>query len=298
MNSTGSGQLQFVTFDFKRSGKPLTMALNIQKVKEVVEANDLSLVPEGCTGILGIYDLRGCPVPVLAIRQLMADNENNLEDEYTRYVICELQKLWVAIPVQKTGRILSCSNSDFLPPPPSNSKDKIQMISGLIRKENAYIPVLNLDSILDSLMGASEDASAPVSLPHSPEVFSGKRVLVVDDSKIVIKKLTTLFESLGFKVATASDGEEALRRLGSSAVDFDLIFTDIEMPKMDGIEFAKKVKSTTSWQNIPIIFNSALSNPALIRDIEADKLGNYIVKFNPEEVIEIVARMLKTPESR
>lgn len=75
---------------------------------------------------------------------------------------------------------------------------------------------------------------------------------------------------------------------------YDLIFTDIEMPLMDGISMVRKVKELSQYSTVPILFNSALSNPTLIMDIEQENLGRYIVKYDKELILAEVAAALAT----
>ena len=108
------------------------------------------------------------------------------------------------------------------------------------------------------------------------QILKGKKALIVEDSPFTRKRLRQLFESLGFLIDTASDGEEGLAQCNKT--QYDLIFTDIEMPLLDGISMARKIKSVPKLSHIPILFNSSLSNPVLISDIEKEQLGRYLIK--------------------
>ena len=69
-----------------------------------------------------------------------------------------------------------------------------------------------------------------------------RRVLIVDDEKNIRFTLPLALEPLGVETDTASDGEEALTKLGEK--EFDLILLDLKMPGIDGIEVLKRVKQT------------------------------------------------------
>ena len=66
------------------------------------------------------------------------------------------------------------------------------------------------------------------------------KVLVVDDDRIVGQSFDRVLTEKGYEVNTAMDGEEALKKVGSNG--YDLVFTDIKMPGMDGLEVAKRIK--------------------------------------------------------
>ena len=89
--------------------------------------------------------------------------------------------------------------------------------------------------------------------PRAPvvPVSTQPLVMIVDDSLTVRKITSRLLARAGFAVSTASDGVDALQVLAEQVPD--VILLDIEMPRMDGFEFAKTIKSDPKYQGIPII---------------------------------------------
>ncbi len=273
---------QFVLFDLFLAGRSVTMGLNVQKVKEVVEASSVQQVPGGHFSLLGVHDLRGCPVPVFDVGAILSKTPAQAGGApCERILICELQRGWIGIPVQKARRIVTCPASEFLPPPVGTRLEASRFVTGLIRHDGMYTPVLDIDRLLDMIGIEDKETRDPVQ----KGLLAGHRVLLVDDSKIILKKLSGLMQELGISVSVAKDGGEALEVMNQSKEPFDLIFTDIEMPVMDGIALARRLKSQGATARIPIVFNSALSNPALISDIEKEKLGEYLVKFDEKLII-------------
>ena len=80
-------------------------------------------------------------------------------------------------------------------------------------------------------------------------------VLVVDDEYASLEVLAFMLTGEGFQVYTASDGEEALRRLEEAPIA--VVITDYKMPKMDGAELCQRMLSDPRFQSIPVIFTSA-----------------------------------------
>ncbi|MFQ3611534.1 MAG: response regulator [Fimbriimonadales bacterium] len=78
-------------------------------------------------------------------------------------------------------------------------------------------------------------------MPKLPKIAYGMRVLVVDDELMVQMLLEQFLSSEGHEVVVASNGKEALARLEEAS--YDLIFTDVHMPLMDGVEFVRQVRS-------------------------------------------------------
>src|SRR5262249_37465237 len=83
----------------------------------------------------------------------------------------------------------------------------------------------------------------------------GSKILIVEDSPDAREMLATLFDMEGYRVATAQDGKEALRR--ASADSPDLILTDTHMPHIDGTEMIKRLRADTGARRVPIIVMTA-----------------------------------------
>lgn len=82
--------------------------------------------------------------------------------------------------------------------------------------------------------------------------MSTKNLLVVDDSATTRMLISlTLKGSENYRIVEASDGTEAVKKLGSQAVD--IVLTDINMPKMNGLELISYIRSSHSSPNLPII---------------------------------------------
>jgi DNA-binding response OmpR family regulator len=97
------------------------------------------------------------------------------------------------------------------------------------------------------------------------------RILVVDDSNPHRRMLTVVFGGAGHEVITASDGEAALTILNTEHVD--AVVSDVRMPKMDGFQLCRTIRSDSRWSMLPFIFYSSvfIGRPAqdLGRDIGA-----------------------------
>ncbi|HUJ99157.1 MAG TPA: chemotaxis protein CheW [Stellaceae bacterium] len=116
----------------------------------------------------------------------------------------------------------------------------------------------------------------------------GKRVLLVDDSPFFRNLLTPLLSVAGYEVTTVESADRALS-LCEAGQDFDVIISDIEMPGMDGFEFASTVKSTTRWQNTPLV---ALSSHATPRDLDRGRaagFSDYVAKFDRDALLHTLA---------
>jgi two-component system, chemotaxis family, chemotaxis protein CheY len=117
-----------------------------------------------------------------------------------------------------------------------------------------------------------------------------EKVLVIDDSKLIHR----MFDLLLPRSARvhAHDGEEALARLAEHG-DVDLIFLDINMPQMNGIEFLQRVKADPALAKIPVIIISTEGKEQdIVRGLQAGAAAYVKKPFRNETVLDLVKRVL------
>jgi diguanylate cyclase (GGDEF)-like protein len=113
------------------------------------------------------------------------------------------------------------------------------------------------------------------------------RILIVDDNPDSLEILRVRLESWGYRTQTASDGEDALAMIDVSPPD--LILLDIMMPRMDGMEVARRVKGNPSLPFIPIIMETALATTESKVEGLDSGADDYITK--PIDFAELKARV-------
>ena len=114
-------------------------------------------------------------------------------------------------------------------------------------------------------------------------------ILLVDDEINMLESLGDVLRAERYRVSTASSGEEALQRLEKSA-DFDLMITDLKMPKMGGLELLAKV--VERWPSMEVIVLTG--HGSVESAVEAMRKGAYdfILKpFQPEEALAVIGRL-------
>src|ERR1041385_2540462 len=120
-------------------------------------------------------------------------------------------------------------------------------------------------------------------------------VLVVDDSAAIRKILQRVLRQTGMAIRTiyeAGDGQEALSLLAGHSVE--LILTDINMPKMDGLQLLASVKASARWRDIPVVMIPTEGGETKVA--EAVKLGaaGYVRKpFTADQIKEKLAGFLE-----
>jgi CheY-like chemotaxis protein len=109
-----------------------------------------------------------------------------------------------------------------------------------------------------------------------------RKVLVVDDDPVVGKSFDRVLSGKGYAVITASNGQEALNKL--DAEDYDVVFTDIKMPGMSGLEMAERVKERRPW--LPVVIITGYGSPDNEARAEAAGVSGFLRKPLSPEMIE------------
>src|ERR1700739_812907 len=124
---------------------------------------------------------------------------------------------------------------------------------------------------------------------------SAHSVLLADDSPFFRNMLAPVLKAAGYRVRVASNAQEGLLALRSGQA-FDVVLTDIEMPDMNGFEFAEVIRADAHLNAMPIIALSSMVSPAAIERGRLAGFPDYVAQFYPPAPI--AARKEQTAEVR
>ena len=145
-----------------------------------------------------------------------------------------------------------------------------------------------------NLIRTATDAGERVSVAELETVAerSTRRILVVDDSVTSRMLLRSILDAAGFEVSVAVDGEQALEMVQSRP--FDLVVSDVDMPRLDGFDFTEAVRKTSARQGLPIVLVTARSTEEdRVRGLQAGA-NAYIVKsgFDQTQLLQVISELL------
>jgi two-component system chemotaxis sensor kinase CheA len=168
---------------------------------------------------------------------------------------------------------------------------RIRNIAGAtILGTGKVVPVLNVQDLMKSALRSTAVARKEAVTGTAP-VKTG-RILVAEDSITSRTLLKNILETVGYQVTTAVDGADALTQVRSG--EFDLVVSDVDMPRMNGFELTAKIRADKKLGEMPVILVTALeSRDDKERGIESGA-NAYIVKssFDQSNLLEIIRRFL------
>lgn len=114
-------------------------------------------------------------------------------------------------------------------------------------------------------------------------------ILAVDDSKSLRQMVTFTLKGAGHQVEEAEDGVEALEM--ASRATYDLVLTDVNMPRMDGLQLIQKLRQLPGYKLTPLItLTTEMSDTKKKQGKEAGATGWIVKPFDPDKLLEVIKR--------
>lgn len=287
------------------------VGINAHKILSIVECTNLSALPSSHYPFIGIHDNHNEAVPVMDLVSIFEHQAQDLlqklsktpsdkviecipriQAPHDKIVICHLCNMTVGILVQSTYRIEDIKSDQVIPVPKVFENHPNCMFNGLYHYRGNFLYLLDLEGILDRLGLVQTAALDTKQSSININQFAGKTVLIAEDSKIFRHQMIKFLLKNGLKCVVAKDGQEGLEKFLEAPQSFDVIISDIEMPRMNGIEMVRRIQEITP--SIPVLFNSSISNPALIAEIQK-RHGCFLVKFKPDEILATLTKLMPSP---
>jgi hypothetical protein len=173
----------------------------------------------------------------------------------------------------------------------------LAVVYGIVRSHKGWINVYSepgQGSVFKIYLAATEKEA--FTEESTTEAISGgsETILVVDDEPVVLQLACDILRSYGYHTLTAGDGEEALRVYLERVKDIDLVLLDLTMPKLSGIECARKLKAL----NPTIRLAASSGYSAQARAMLDGEIQAFVSKpYSPEELARVVRTVLDASDS-
>ncbi|WP_286005817.1 chemotaxis protein [Campylobacter avium] len=307
---TGSNEMELVDFRIFKQGQDKIYegiyGVNVSKVREIIKIPNLTELPGAPEYIEGIFDLRGVVIPVVNLARWMQIAEPSSEMLKPRVIITEFSNILIGFIVHEAKRIRRISWKDIEPANFSTGAGAFDKgrITGVTRIENdEVLLILDLESVVEDLgiyTPRTEIDTAKI------EHLSGL-ALTLDDSVTARRRVKDMLQKMGLTVIEARDGVEGLQKLeelyathgDDLGKHLKIIVSDVEMPQMDGFHFSAQVKADNRFKDIPLIFNSSLSNEFMNeKGVQESGGEGYLVKFDANTFFSEIVRVIKEHEEK
>lgn len=290
----GQNRLELLLF---RLDKQQIFAINVFKVREIIPQPTLKTVPQAHPYVLGIANIRGRPTSIIEVARPLGRRGVPAGQE-SFVIVTEFNRSVQGFRVASVERIINISWESVLPPPKGSRSG--HYMTAVTQYEDQPIEILDVERILADVQGVNTDVSDNLKERDPTQDAQTQRILVADDSSVARLQVRRTLEQLGMQVVLANDGKEALDKLeavmaSDTERQFDMVISDIEMPRMDGYTLCSRIRADKSLVNLPVILHTSLSgsfNQAMVDRVGATA---FLPKFQPDEFAETILRLLHPP---
>ncbi len=264
------GYFELIEFSLIRQlpdGRQLkgTYGVNVVKVREVILMPKINPLASSVSGVEGIFELRGAPIPAVNLCTILGDARGPINPD-DQIIVTEFAHKRAGFIVNQTNRIRRVPWEKILPP----SGDKASSMTGMMLIENnEFLFILDLERIIMQLEFQATgkqsflNDNAPLPPIMQPKKANYPNIMLVDDSTLILNSVARALNNEGFGVVLARNGIEGLQRLEETVINgirVSAIITDLEMPQMDGLSMLKRIKSLPEYSKIPVYLHTSLSD--------------------------------------
>ncbi len=229
---------------------------------------------------------RGSSLPIVTLHDAAAVGE-----------LSETQK-WVVIIFERLGRPLGLLAAEPLNMVEATLEiDTVTLrqrgIAGSAVLKDKTILVLDMFELAES---TGPECSQPGTVSQAAAASAAEQptVLLAEDSDFFRSQIQRLMESIGCRVLAAEDGQAAWELLQEHAGEVDLVATDVEMPRMDGLALTRRIRADKRFSELPIVALTSLAAEEDIARGMAAGVTEYQVKLNKDDLADTLRKRLPT----
>ncbi|MEA3362158.1 MAG: chemotaxis protein [Thermodesulfobacteriota bacterium] len=304
---TGTNEMEII--EFYLGTQPF--GINVHKLKEIItfEQEALTVIPGSGEGMLGTLLLRGSTIPLIDLKSHIAQKEKNLEEDVRQVVlVCEFNDRVNGFKVDGVNQIHRVSWEDIQPM--ASFIDQYRpRFTGSVNIEGREILIVDLEHIVaefDSEANLDYEAGLHAAemeekLPHTREKM---KLMLAEDSALIRNGIEKVLKGSNYtNLEVFVDGQQCYDRIQEvrqQVIDgepldsqLNLLISDIEMPKMDGLTLCKKIKDDPALRDMKVIMFSSLINEQMA--IKCDQVGadGYATKPQIPYLVEMMDKFLE-----
>ena len=289
----GENRLEILLF--RLAGQQL-FALNVFKIREVMQLPRLTQIPQRAPHVVGVIHLRGQTIPVIDLSGAIGMRPQAVTPEST-IIITEYNRSVQGFLVGSVDRIL---NWDAVLPPPRGAGRSHYLTAITRLDDQRLVEIIDVEKVLAEIVPFNARVSDGLLDAALLDKARGREVLLVDDSPTGIAQLKDTLSQLDLTLHVATDGLRGLKQLQAWA-DEDpniaqrllMVITDAEMPEMDGYRLTSEIRKDPRLRDLYVVLHTSLSgnfNKAMVEKVGCD---GFLSKFQPDQLVEVVRERLR-----
>ncbi len=286
---TGSNELRIL--EYRVAGK--CFGINILKVQKIVAQPEcLTSTLSSRPFIAGMFRDNGSIIPLIDLAQFLGFDRRTGNEIFGKIIVTEFFGILNAFRVDSVEWIHHFHWQDVIDAASVMKTIEQKYIIGIVKPDGErLVPMLDYESIILDIcpeLGLRERSRVKTE----NYVGQGKKILIAEDSPSVRNMLAAELTDLGFDVVLAGDGTQAWDKLKTEN-DIDLLVSDVEMPRMDGLALTCAIRNDATLKDLPVIVYSSIGDAGMKNRVEFLKANAHITKLSFEELFDSICRMVR-----
>lgn len=239
------------------------------------------------SGSLPVIRYRDVILPIISANEQLGYGKKKTETEIIPIVVIQRAGSLYGIEVDRILDTLSTS-ADL-----DSSHVRQPGIFGSLNTSEELIVVIDPIELIGKAL-----ALPAGNLAQLPKRASGRgRILVAEDTVFFRKAIRSVLEKTGYEVITANDGKDAMDLLTQDGNTFDLIVSDIEMPRLNGFRLAEAIRKNPKLSATPLLAVSSRAEKGFVAEGMKAGFDLYLEKLKPDTLLEAVTELINRKRS-
>lgn len=234
--------------------------VNVAKVREVIETPPVTAMPRSLHAVVGVFQLRNRVTPLVDLHRARSLGEGGASAG--RVIIMEFNDLRIGFLVDGVEQIYRV-NWKSVTAMPEVAGVREAPLTSVAHIGKDLVLMLDFERLVNDLGGGDLFAGHEAAVNPTRD-RAGRRILLADDSHSIRALIKSNLSSAGYTdVTICIDGQEAWELLERNAQQegkpgFDLLISDIEMPRIDGLHLTRRIKEHPQLKCLPVVIFSSL----------------------------------------
>ncbi len=267
-----------------------TFAINVNKTREILRWTGCRPIPKMSPAFVGITTVRGVALPLVDLR-LFLGIDSPISIEHTKVMIVEFNDVRLGFLVDSVERIHRVGADDLDASLTGSCLGP--WVLYVIKRDARNILMLDYEAIVQqiapSIIEQNLDEGRIGALRSKVGDVDNFRILMADDSPLLRQQTRDVLTKSGFTmIDCVRDGAEAYELLITHGEHFNLLITDVEMPRMDGLSLVEALRKSSLTKDMPVIIYSSIMVQDIISRGENLNIHSRILKPNIYKLLEHV----------
>ena len=271
--------------------------LNVFKIIEILETpKEVCRIPLSHPTIKGEINFRGSPINLIDLGEYLGMEPVDFQQEVSYVLVCEYSTTTQGFLVSRPNVLVTKGWEEIIKP--EGAIYESSCLTAITYYNGQPVQMLDVEKALNDIVGIDITISRELVEKGKQVVRKEHHILAVDDSKAACHLLEAVLDQMGIRHTVVNEAPKALKLLENSINSagrshYTLVFTDIEMPIMDGFTFTRKVRENPKISNIYLAINSSLSNKSNHEKAQQMGADDFIPKFTPDNIARIVIEQIE-----